>query len=167
MHHSILITCCDGQAKLSVKGDGSDLQCVWAGNGLLAAANREPLVRVWQLEQDANYVLPLSGSVNRVLVLLCSSIHLSCSPGPLDARHMAQPKDTIRIVAFNPRKRVLAGGTSLGRVCLWRFVGSRNSEPSENDWIVLPPVNLGTGIASLVWGMELLCVSILLSFSSL
>ena len=49
------------QVKLSIRGDGSDLQCVWAGKGLLAAANAEPLLRVWHLDYDQSYILPLPG----------------------------------------------------------------------------------------------------------
>jgi len=46
--------------KLSVKGDGAELQCVWAGPGLLAAANAEPMIRLWDLEQDSNYILAIT-----------------------------------------------------------------------------------------------------------
>ena len=59
--------------KLSIKGDGSDLQCVWCGNGLLAAANGESIVRIFNLETDdnVNYILNLAG-------LLClASDHLA------------------------------------------------------------------------------------------
>jgi hypothetical protein len=49
------------KVKLSIKGDGSELQCVWAGSGLLAAANNEPMLRLWHQEKDLNYVLTLNG----------------------------------------------------------------------------------------------------------
>jgi hypothetical protein len=82
------------QVKLSIKGDGSELQCIWAGsvaminsslclrllswtssslagNGLLAAANGETLVRFYNLESEdnVNYVLSLSGNSRRQITL--------------------------------------------------------------------------------------------------
>jgi len=49
------------KTKLAVKGDAADLQVVWAGGGLLAATNREGMVRMWHVEQDCNYMLLLNG----------------------------------------------------------------------------------------------------------
>ncbi len=116
-------------------------------------------MRVWHVEHDTNYVLHLN-----------------------DPRHMAQPKDVVRSLAFNARRRMLVGATAQGRVCFWHFLGSRtvshggngNSgsvaegasasiEPSESDWDVLPPVSMGgQGIDALEWGPSgdsgLLCV---------
>jgi intraflagellar transport protein 140 len=131
----------DRKAKLAIKGDGSNLMCVWAGAGLIAAANNESLVRVWHVEQDTHYVLQLN-----------------------DVRHMAAPKDAIRTLAFNPRSRVLVGGTAMGRVCFWHFIGSQVSadvsstkkvvEPSETDWDVLSPVSVSSSaIESLDFGV--------------
>ncbi len=84
---------------------------------------------------------------------------------------MAQPKDVVRSLAFNARRRMLVGATAQGRVCFWHFLGSRTAvtsgshggtgngsgttegsgaaslaaviEPSESDWDVLPPVSMG------------------------
>jgi len=128
------------KVKLSIKGDGSELQACIAGAGLLAAANCENVVRLWHLEQEDNYVLSLQ-----------------------DAKHQAIPKDVITCIAFNPRKRVLAAGTLAGRVVFWRWVGrsaaSGGGDPSADDWEVLPPVETnyggsgsGLGIRSLRWG---------------
>lgn len=139
------------KAKLAIKGDGANLVCVWAGAGLIAAANNEALLRVWHVEHDTHYVLHLN-----------------------DARHMAAPKDTLRTLAFNARSRVLVGGTAMGRVCFWHFIGSRVAietvgaiaavpsasggtaavatasaakaiEPSETDWEVMSPVPVAAG----------------------
>jgi len=125
------------KVKLSIKGDGSELQTVFAGNGLLAAANGENLVRLWHLEQEDNYTLSLQ-----------------------DSRHMAIPKDIITCLAFSPQKRVLCAGTLAGRVVFWKFIGREGAgDPSPNDWEVLPPVETnyggsgsGLGIRSLTWG---------------
>jgi intraflagellar transport protein 140 len=126
------------KVKLSIKGDGSDLQAVFAGHGLLAAANSENLVRLWHLEKEDNYVLSLS-----------------------DPKHMAIPKDIITCLAFNPTKRVLCAGTLAGRVVFWRFIGRSNTgaDPSAEDWEVMPPVETnyggsgsGLGVQTLKWG---------------
>lgn len=131
----------------------------------------EGMVRVWHVEHDTNYVLHLN-----------------------DPRHMAQPKDVVRSLAFNARRRMLVGATAQGRVCFWHFIGSRTVggsgsginggsgsgfaaegasatiEPSESDWDVLPPVSMGGhGIDALEWGPAgdsgLLCVRMLQAVS--
>lgn len=126
------------KVKLSIKGDGSELQAVFAGHGLLAAANCENLVRLWHLEKEDNYTLSLQ-----------------------DPKHMAIPKDIVTCLAFNPSKRVLCAGTLAGRVVFWKFVGRSLAgvDPSADDWEVLPPVETnyggsgsGLGIQSLRWG---------------
>lgn len=126
------------KVKLSIKGDGSELQAVFAGHGLLAAANCENLVRLWHLEKEDNYTLSLQ-----------------------DPKHMAIPKDIITCLAFNPTKRVLCAGTLAGRVVFWKFIGRSLAgvDPSAEDWEVLPPVETnyggsgsGLGIQSLRWG---------------
>jgi hypothetical protein len=40
---------------------------------------------------------------------------------------MSAPKDTLKTLAFNPRRRVLVGGTQQGRVCFWHFIGRSNA----------------------------------------
>lgn len=119
----------DRRAKLSIKGDGSEMQCVYAGAGLLAAANHEPMVRVWHLETDDNYTLPIT-----------------------DARHMTAAKDLVRCVSFNHRKRILAAGTQFGKVCLWKYVGPPPGKAtSAEDWEILPPVDAHDNVAHLSW----------------
>ena len=51
------------QVQLSIQGDGSSLQCVWAGAGLLAAANSEYVLRLWNIEQDESYVLRITSKI--------------------------------------------------------------------------------------------------------
>jgi intraflagellar transport protein 140 len=127
------------KVKLSIRGDGSELVCTWAGNGLLAAANGENLVRLWHLETDDNYVL-------------------TCN----DPQHRLTVKDRVTCLSFNPRKRVLAGGTKEGRVIMWRFVRSlsyvedADFEAASEDWDVIPGVGVNSnyadkGVVSLRW----------------
>jgi hypothetical protein len=108
---------------------------VWAGSDLLACVNGENLARLYNLAKDDNYVLALR-----------------------DERHLADPKDLVRTLAFNPRTRTLAGGCKNKRVVFWRFIKegvAQDGDPSEEDWDVLPPVDLTAGGGDplgLVWG---------------
>ena len=52
-----------------------------------------------------------------------------------DPRHMAKAKDTIDTISYNPRKRMMAGGTAMGRIVMWKYA-PRGHEPSELDWQV-------------------------------
>lgn len=128
------------KVKLSIKGDGGNLQVVFAGHGLLAASNNENLIRLWHLEKEDNYILSLQ-----------------------ESKHMAIPKDIITCIAFNPQKRVLCAGTLAGRVVFWRFIGRNDSltDPSAEDWEILSPVETnyggsgsGVGIQSIRFGPE-------------
>ena len=120
----------DRKVKLSIKGDGSELRLAIAGHGLLAAANAEGCVRFWHLESDDSYLLLFDG------------------------KHMAAPKDVITCIDFNPRKRVLCGGTAAGRIVFWRYVGQQQhtSEPSEADWEGLPAMESSAPIQHIQWG---------------
>ena len=76
------------------------------------------MVRLWHLEQDFNYMLDLR-----------------------DPQHMCDPKDKVRCVSFNPRKRLLSGGTQGGRVVMWKFNQSSLENvagtPCAEDWDVI------------------------------
>lgn len=123
----------DRKVKLSIRGDGSDLRCIYAGNGLLAAANNEPLVRFFHLEKDDNYFLTLA-----------------------DPRHQADIKDPIQRLAFSHRGRILSGACASGRVVMWQYVADPKStaDPSDSDWDVLPAVETDGNITDLAWGPE-------------
>ena len=121
--------------KLSIKGDGAQLQLTIAGHHLLAAANHENCTRFWHLDTDDSYILTF------------------------DAKHCAAPKDVITCISFNPRKRVLCGGTAAGRIVFWRYVGHAQEggvggggEPSEADWEGLPAMESSASIAHIEWG---------------
>ena len=117
--------------KLSIKGDGQHLQLSIAGHHLLAAANHENCVRFWHLDTDDSYILLF------------------------DAKHCAAPKDVITCISFNPRKRVLCGGTAAGRIVFWRYVGHAQDEgvePSEADWEGLPAMESSAAIQHIEWG---------------
>lgn len=113
----------DKKVKLSIKGDGAELQCIWAGSNLLAAANNEDCVRFWHLTKDDNYVLTLQ-----------------------DHKHSVGSNEAIKHVAFNPRTRTLAGWCASGRVVMWSFLGEsmNGKDPSSEDWEVLPSVETTT-----------------------
>jgi len=120
------------QVKLSVRGSGETLEVADLGGGVLAAVNRGNSVKVWDIDRDENYSLPLA-----------------------DPRHMALPNDTLNCLSYCAREGLLFGGTAQGRVCIWRFDGNKDvatRATTENDWQVLPPVNLGMELGQLAWG---------------
>lgn len=74
-----------------------------------------------------------------------------------DPRHMANPKDTVRSIAYNPKRRILAAGTQLGRVCMWHYAGQQGVRRNEADWEPMTPINTNSGIFGLDWGESWFC----------
>jgi intraflagellar transport protein 140 len=137
------------KVKLSVAGDGSVVNVVWAGPGLLATSSGEKMLRFWDLAGDENYVLGLS------------------TAGPSIAHN-----DRLTTIAFNPNKRVLTGGTRNGKVVMWKFVGFQGSaskkdksgkpqKTSAANWEPMVPITMAGAIKNLSWGpsANLLAVS--------
>eukprot|EP00998_Keelungia_sp_KM082_P005361 NODE_16_length_3996_cov_51.442233_g15_i0.p1 GENE.NODE_16_length_3996_cov_51.442233_g15_i0~~NODE_16_length_3996_cov_51.442233_g15_i0.p1 ORF type:complete len:1185 (-),score=344.87 NODE_16_length_3996_cov_51.442233_g15_i0:442-3720(-) len=110
---------------------GASPQVMWVGPGLLATSNNEAVLRLWNLEKDENYLLHLTEQDDRD-----------------EARRGAE---RISCVSFNPRKRVLAGGTREGRIVFWQFVGGESSTSPE-DWEAFAEIDLDTAIHEIQWG---------------
>jgi hypothetical protein len=152
----------DKKVKLSIRGNGSDMNVIWAGAGLLIAANMENVLRVWNVETDESYSLSLAGSSHQ----LESSASATAGGGG------GGNKEIIKCIAFDYSRRLLIGGTDAGRVLFWKFIGntaatadkqmsSTNSvnssssgiTSSELDWKLLPPVKChSNSIYGLDWG---------------
>eukprot|EP00466_Bigelowiella_natans_P008715 jgi/Bigna1/147590/aug1.222_g22298 len=118
------------KVKLSVRGSGSDMKCSMAGPGLLAAANSESMIRLWDLEAGENYTL-----------------HPEEEPSE---KKNASP-DSIRTIAYNPTKRLLTAGTARGRVHLWRYVGSPDAKNDDSSWHPMATKKMSSGIFDLTW----------------
>mmetsp|Transcript_17764 Transcript_17764/g.41776 ORF Transcript_17764/g.41776 Transcript_17764/m.41776 type:complete len:1379 (+) Transcript_17764:96-4232(+) len=107
---------------------GLKLRATWAGPGLLATVCQESVVRMWNLDQDDNYVLSISDH------------DLS----------QAAPTDRIVCLDFNPVSGVLAAGTMDGRVVMWRCE-TAGGVASQAAWTPLMPSNLGQRVNSVNW----------------
>lgn len=79
---------------------------VWCGANSIAVSTRELSVRCLDLETNDNYLLTLDNPSDRE--------HFIC----LD---------------FSPQRSILCGGTSLGRVAIWKHAPSSELDP-ENAW---------------------------------
>jgi len=129
----------DKSYKLSIKStDDVQLICLYLFNGLIAICNEQCIVRLFDIINNENYILSLT-----------------------DARHMAAPNDTIDTIKFMPSTKVLAGITNKNRVVLWKYKYSQWSTrqlmyqtSNENDWIVLPPINIQRKILLMDGGLS-------------
>lgn len=102
-------------AASGIKGQ-SKLKAIYIGNGILATCSNEQFIRIWNLDGDENFVL--------------NDPH----------KQIIRP---IEDIAFNPRKRAIAGITSDKRIIIWQYVGEslapegrqalQSSGPHDND----------------------------------
>ena len=108
----------DRKVKLSVAGDPEKLCTLWAGNGLIATASGENMVRLFHLEQDETYVLTLAEPAFGGQCL----------------------NDKIMSILFNQKKRILSGGTKNGHIVLWKCKTMSAESPSNSEgWEAKPP----------------------------
>ena len=112
------------KVKLSISNEGQLNNVLWAGEGLLAIATGEALIRFFDLSKDENYVLNLS------------------SAGPSMTR-----TDRITTISFNPRTRAVAAGTREGNVVFWK-----SSSASGTAWEFTACTALKQSIERLSWG---------------
>ncbi|KAM7433446.1 hypothetical protein ABFA07_016329 [Porites harrisoni] len=82
-------------AKVKLSGQPSKSQIIWAGRQVLATASGENVVRMWNLEQNDNYVLSVDGSG-------------------------FESGEVVNCISYNKVKGILAGGTNKGKVALWK-----------------------------------------------
>jgi intraflagellar transport protein 140 len=99
----------------------------WAGPGVLATLSGEALIRLWAIDDDEHYILPLEvGAADKAICL-----------------------------AYHPRKRTLAVGTREGRVQQWRATCA-GAPTSETMWERLPSVdvtpNSNEPVQNIGWG---------------
>lgn len=122
------------RVKLSVAG-GAELgaaSCAWLCDGQLATVSSEPFVRVWDLANEDNYVLPLQDKAGQL-----------------------PPSERALAIAYHPAKRLLAVGTTGGKVALWSLHAPRAAGGAVDDgcWRALRPLAALDGpVRSLHWG---------------
>ncbi|XP_028845088.1 intraflagellar transport protein 140 homolog isoform X3 [Denticeps clupeoides] len=119
------------KVKLSGRG-GQNTVIVWTESGLLITASGDPVIRLWDLEKDDNYVLSLDES-------------LGFEKGEL-----------LNCVSYCPAKEILAAGTNKGHVALWRMVAESNQKAvTATQWKLQSPTEVEGNVTQLQWGSSI------------
>ncbi|XP_053388212.1 LOW QUALITY PROTEIN: intraflagellar transport protein 140 homolog, partial [Mercenaria mercenaria] len=116
------------KVKLSGRGDKPVID--WAGKGILATSTGEGVIRMWELENEENYILHLDGHSGY------------------------DPNENITCLAFCERKGTLAGGTNMGNVALWKYsppLGNKKVD-GEQKWKLQTPATVEGPVAQVSWG---------------
>ena len=114
----------DRKVKLAVAGNPDYLHTIWAGSGLLATVSGENMIRMFNIEQDENYVLTLAESAFQGLLF----------------------QDKIVSISYNARRRILSGGTKNGYVVMWRCKQMTAESPESSDgWDARAPLKSQAG----------------------
>uniref|UniRef100_A0A3B4Z0Z9 Intraflagellar transport 140 n=1 Tax=Stegastes partitus TaxID=144197 RepID=A0A3B4Z0Z9_9TELE len=120
------------KVKLSSRS-GQNMDVVWTENSLLITATGEPIVRLWDLEGDDNYVL-------------CLDETLGFERGEM-----------INCVSYCPGKEILAAGTTHGRIAMWRMVVHPGNSRGDTkvQWKLQTPTEIEGNVTQLQWGSSL------------
>ena len=103
----------DRKVKLAVAGNPDLLDTKWVGAGLMATVSGESIIRLFNIDADENYHL---------------SVNESAFQGQLF-------NDKINTISYNPKKRILSGGTKNGFIIMWKCkVMSAESPTSDEGW---------------------------------
>eukprot|EP01061_Rhynchopus_euleeides_P011970 TRINITY_DN21580_c0_g3_i1.p1 TRINITY_DN21580_c0_g3~~TRINITY_DN21580_c0_g3_i1.p1 ORF type:complete len:1443 (+),score=619.87 TRINITY_DN21580_c0_g3_i1:178-4506(+) len=105
----------------------SSAQMIWVGPGLLATAAHEAMIRVWNIDANENYVIHVEDHPER------------------------KTPERLACLCFNPKTRVLCGGTQSGRCIMWQYSGPESSM-TEDDWTVSSKVNTDGCVTGVSWG---------------
>lgn len=120
------------KVKLTIAGNPENISTIWGGPGLLVTVSGDNMVRLWNLERDANYFLTLADTDVTGKML----------------------SDKINCISYHEKKRILAGGTQEGRVIMWKCKSLMTAEsPSNRDgWEAQLPVSLAPNpITQISW----------------
>lgn len=122
----------DRKVKLAVSGNIDFLTTIWTGPGLLATVSGENMVRMFNIENDENYVLTLADSAFKGQVF----------------------NDKIVSIQYNARRRIISCGTKNGHIVMWKCKQFTTESPTDSDgWEGMPCVKAQGGpITSLAWG---------------
>lgn len=116
--------------KVKMSGRGDSKTIVWAGLGILATSLGEGVVRMWDLEQEDNYILSLEG------------------------HNSYDHNESITCISYCPEKGTLAGGTNMGNVALWKYSPPLTGKvvDGEMKWKLQAPATVEGPIKQIRWG---------------
>ncbi|XP_041362442.1 intraflagellar transport protein 140 homolog [Gigantopelta aegis] len=116
------------KVKLSGKTDQPNF--IWASKGLLVTATGEMVIRLWDLDLDDNYVLSLDG-------------HSSYDQN-----------ETIICLAYNAERGIIAGGTNMGNIAMWKYSPTAGYRKVDGDekWKLQAPATVEGPVRQIKWG---------------
>ncbi|XP_043957554.1 intraflagellar transport protein 140 homolog [Gambusia affinis] len=112
---------------------GQNVDIIWTENSLLITATGEPVIKIWDLERDENYVLSLDETLG------------------------FKKGEMINCVSYCAAKEILAAGTSKGRIAMWKMVMEPMSSSSYRAdakalWKLQNPTEIHGNVTELQWG---------------
>ncbi|XP_052071458.1 intraflagellar transport protein 140 homolog isoform X2 [Mytilus californianus] len=116
--------------KVKMSGKGDNPTVIWAGKGILATATGEGAVRMWDLDNEDNYILSLDG------------------------HNSYDPNENVMCISYSQEKGMLAGGTNMGDIALWKWsppIGGKKVE-GELKWKLQAPATVEGSIRQVEWG---------------
>ncbi|KAI8819835.1 uncharacterized protein EV422DRAFT_87782 [Fimicolochytrium jonesii] len=122
----------ESQMKLSSaasKSDAKSIHVVWAGPSTLALSVGGQPIWIWDIENEENYVLNMSGT---------EKVRINC-------------------VAFSSHQSLLVAGTDSGHVVIWkgRINQSTDEEKGRTQvWEMLSKTNTGGSVEDVSWGVQ-------------
>ncbi|CAJ1080882.1 intraflagellar transport protein 140 homolog [Xyrichtys novacula] len=121
------------KVKLSSSRTEQNIDIVWTENGLLITASGELVIRLWDLERDDNYVLPLDETLG------------------------FEKGEMINCVSYCAGKEILAAGTTHGRIAIWRMVVQPDNSrgDAKAQWKLQTPTEVEGNVTQLQWGSSL------------
>ncbi|XP_052768007.1 intraflagellar transport protein 140 homolog [Mya arenaria] len=116
--------------KVKLSGRGEKPVIDWAGKGILATSTGEGVIRMWDLENEENYILHLDGHSGY------------------------DSNENITCLAFCDNKGVLAGGTNMGNVALWKFSPPPSGKKVDGEikWKLQTPATVEGPVQQVQWG---------------
>lgn len=115
--------------KVKLSGRTDEPSITWAGKGVLVSATGEMVIRLWDLEQNDNYVLSLEG-------------HSSYDSN-----------ESLLCVGYNPERGILASGTNMGNIALWKFSPPAPGHKKEGEdlWSLQVPATVEGPVRKIDW----------------
>jgi hypothetical protein len=122
------------KVKLSIPGTPENIQCVWAGEGLIAIIAGDDIVRFFYIETDQAYFLSISDHENGRYII----------------------EDFFTAIDFNYRKRILSVSSAKGKVYMWKCNSTASIIPiSAESWEPFCIVDTITDITGIKWSKNL------------